>query len=328
MESWTFIYAADMQPGSPRSFRYAPAWAENWQTAMQQIQEIKPELALIGGDLTRDGSIHDFELAAAKADLDTLGCPYHVIPGNMDTGNKHAPCQGARDDRNDQELNVTSEQLRNFSQYFGPIHWSVIHKNVRFTGFYAALAGSGLPEETDMWRMLEQLKDLPQMTHHVAIIHYPLFLDSMNDRTFDLTRVEEYIPWYFSIDREHRYRIVELLKASGISVVISGHIHCCKTDALDGIRYIKAPATSMSQLSSRWPDGHGTLGFLRFDVTDDGIREEMIPLQKVSCAKGYGPGGHPKPEQRNYSLAWEKPTDPDPTPDKASEAMPDNAPQG
>lgn len=295
-----------MQPGSPRSFRYAPAWHENWRTAMEQIRRINPDLVLVGGDLTRDGNLHDFELAAAKSDLIALGCPCHVIPGNMDTGNKHAPCQGARNDRNDLELNVTSHQIRKFADYFGPIQWTFVHKNVRFTGFYEALAGSGLPEEDKMWRMLDELRHLSRADHHVVITHYPLFLDTIDDRTFDLTRPEEYIPWYFSIDREHRLRIVDLLKTAGVNIVISGHVHCLKRDVVDGIRYIKAPATCMSQLTQRWPDGDGTLGFLRLDVTKDGIRDELIPLQRISTATGYGPGGHPKPKQRDYSLAWQR----------------------
>ncbi|MHC4873977.1 MAG: hypothetical protein ACYTFY_19175 [Planctomycetota bacterium] len=32
-----FVYAADMQPGTPKSFRYRKAWRENWFTARQQI---------------------------------------------------------------------------------------------------------------------------------------------------------------------------------------------------------------------------------------------------------------------------------------------------
>lgn len=308
MRTWTFAHVADMQPGSPRSFRYAPSWAENWRTAMEHIRLINPDLVLVGGDLTRDGHIHDFEYAATKADLETLGCPCHVVPGNMDVGNKRAPCQGAWNDRDDMALNVTSAQLRRFVHYFGPINWTIVHKNVRFTGFHDALAGSGLPEEAEMWQFLKGLKKLPHTNHHVVITHYPLFLDNIDEPTFDLTRQEEYLPWYVSIDREQRFRIVDLLKASGVNIVISGHLHCFKKDIVDGVCYIKAPATSMSvpQLTQRWPDGDGTLGFLRFDVTIDGIRDELIPLRKLSLSTGYGPNGHPKPEQRDYSLAWEK----------------------
>ena len=50
--------------------------------------DIQQELLLIGGDIARDGLIHRFELENIKQDLDALPFPYHVIPGNMDIGNK------------------------------------------------------------------------------------------------------------------------------------------------------------------------------------------------------------------------------------------------
>lgn len=63
MQPWTFVHATDIHVGSPRSFRYAPAWKEHWQTARQQILEIGPDLLLLGGDLARDGNVHRYELA-------------------------------------------------------------------------------------------------------------------------------------------------------------------------------------------------------------------------------------------------------------------------
>lgn len=52
--------------------------------------------------------------------------------------------------------------------------------------------------------------------------------------------------------------------------------------------------------------GDPTLGFFKYDVSTDKIEKSFIPLAKVSTRKGYGPGGHPSPEERDYSKAWEK----------------------
>jgi hypothetical protein len=63
----------------------------------------------------------------------------------------------------------------------------------------------------------------------------------------------------------------------------------------------------MPQWQDRFPDGDPRLGFYRFDVDDEGIRDTFIPLERESTAEGaYGPGGHPQPEERDYSLAQEK----------------------
>ena len=305
MTPWKFVHVTDMQPGSPRSFRYAPAWMDNWRTAMQQIRDIMPELILVGGDLTRDGAIHDFEFVQAKADLDTLSAPYFVIPGNMDTGNKHAPYDGARG-RDDPALNVTGPQLTAFANHFGPVQWTTVQHDVRFTGFYAALAGTGLPQEAEMWALLESLADMPPTRHHVVMTHYPLFLDQPDEPTWDLRQTDEYLPWYFTIDRDHRQRMIRLLRASGMNVALSGHIHCYVVREFDGVTWIKAPATSAAQFGDHWPDSDSTLGFLEFTVDGDTISHRRIPLSRVSTAVGYGPGGHPPAAARDYSLAWEQ----------------------
>ena len=97
---------------------------------------------------------HDFEFEIAKRELDALSYPYYAIPGNMDTSNKHTDKNGATG-REDIRLNVTAEQLDRFVSFFGDFPWSFVHKNVRFSGFYAAVAGSGLSYETRMWHWLE-----------------------------------------------------------------------------------------------------------------------------------------------------------------------------
>ena len=85
---WSFVHVSDLHVGSPRSYRFQPAWNENWQTARQQIQEIAPELVLIGGDLTRDGATHTGELNLVLEDLAQLGPECLIIPGNHEVGNK------------------------------------------------------------------------------------------------------------------------------------------------------------------------------------------------------------------------------------------------
>ncbi len=307
MDRWTFVHVTDIHVGSPKSYRFAPDWAENWQTARRQILEINPDLMLAGGDYTRDGAIHPFELQAVREDFDRLPFPWRAIPGNMDTGNKHATvssrCQTKRDDRS---LNVTSEQMQRFHAIFGESPWSFVHKNVRFTGLYAALAGSGLPEEERLWTFLEALPSLSCPRFHVVVMHYPLFVDSMNEPNYDLHAPEEYYKWYFGIDEPHRSRIFNIFKAANVNLVLSGHIHCRRAQTVEGIRFIKGPSTAMAQAKDFWADGDPTLGFMKLDVGEDHIGETFVPLSEVSKAVGYGPGGHPLSDQQDYSLAWEK----------------------
>jgi len=295
---WSFVFAADIHFGSPDSYRFDPARHENWATACKQMETFGPDLALIGGDLTRDGDPHEYEFQIAKDRLETLPMPYFVIPGNMDVGNKHTPYDSKAPDAKGRYsgchfhkiLNVRSETLRTFSLYFGPPHWSFVHKNVRFSGFYAGVAGSGLHEEALFWRFLERLPDLPRPRHHVAMMHYALFADSMDEPPTDSSGRHN----YNSIFEPHRGRIFNLLKKAGVDIVLSGHIHCRRPEkVVDGIRFYKAPAVGgRPQYTTAWPDGDGTMGFLRLDVTKDNVDVRFVPVQPLSTLEARGPGGH------------------------------------
>lgn len=307
MDSWKFVHVCDTQPGSPRSFRYRPAWLENQQTAYSQIKRLQPELILVGGDLTRDGTLHDFELEEAKRNLDALEIPYYAVPGNMDVGNKFTLLQSPTPN-DDLSANVTSANLERFARVFGAFPWSFVHRNVRFSGCYAAVAGSGLPQEERFWEFLDALPRLEPAAHHVFMMHYALFLDRPDEDSPAITDPERYHDWYFAISQPHRERIFRALQKAQVEIVLSGHIHCRRpVQEFGGIRFYKAAAVGFGQWANKWADGDTTLGFFEFEVSPSGIHERFVPLEKVSTrTDGYGPGGHPSPQQRDYALAWEK----------------------
>ncbi|MFA5646205.1 MAG: metallophosphoesterase [Candidatus Ratteibacteria bacterium] len=306
-KEWKFLYVTDMQPGSPKSFRFKPAWVENWKTAREQIMNLKFDFMLIGGDVTRDGSIHRWELEEMKKDFDSMGVTYHVVPGNMDTGNKHADRQGARDDRDDRGLNITSEQLRVWKSIYGDWKWSFVHNNLRVTGICDMIINSGLPEEKELWDWIEEEKKAPRAEHHIWIMHSPPFINSPDEPNWDYTRTEEYIKWYFSIDLPGRARLMEVFKETGVERVITGHVHCMHDSFFKGILFESAPAISAVQFTEIWPEGIEKQGFYLYTVSGENIMREFIPLSVISTrTDSYGPGGHPKPETRDYSLAWEK----------------------
>ena len=306
MKRWSFVHATDIHVGSPRSFRFAPAWNENWQTARRQIVALKPDLLLVGGDVARDGTLHQYELRAVKADLDALPFPAHVVAGNMDTGNKHTDVNGPNPKRDDVSLNLTSAHLEPFAGVFGPLWWSFVHKDVRFSGFCDMIAGSGVPEEAGFWEWFDAQRRQPRAKHHVWMMHYALFVDDVHEPNWDITDPKRYYDWYFGIDEPHRSRLMAGFKATGADLVLSGHVHCRKWHRAEGIDFHINPSTAFRQWGKRWPDGDDSLGFVRYDVADKGIVGAFVPLSRTSTKKGYGPGGHPLPEERDYSIAWER----------------------
>jgi len=311
IQPWHFVYVTDMQPGSPKSYRFKPAFLDNWNTAREQIVEMHPEFILIGGDIARDGTLHTWELEEMKRDFDSMNIPYYAVPGNMDAGNKFTAVEGPRTNRRDTQICVTSELIQTYESVFGSHAWSFTHKNVRVSGFCDMLLGSGLPEEQHLKAWLESQRseqaDNPNNEHRIWLMHYALFADSIDEPAWDITKDEEYIEWYFTVDHNHRDWLFELFRDTHTERVITGHIHCRKDHVAGGIHFDLAPGTAFSQWDDRWPDGDPTLGFYRFDVDDTEMKRTFVPLAKVSArTDGYGPGGHPTEEMRDYSLAWEK----------------------
>lgn len=294
---WSFIHVADIHVGTPRSFRYQPAWNENWQTARKQILDLDPDFLLVGGDMTRDGSTHRFELEQVQADFDDLPFPTHVIPGNHEIGNKYM--KGA-------PMSIQPEFLDRYASVFGPSEWSFDYRGVRFSACNAFLLGSGLPEERLLrtW-LLEQGRREPARKH-VWMIHPALFADTVDEDDWDPT--DDRRAWYFALDAEPRRFLLEVFKSCGVTDVISAHIHCRRHVRVQGMNVHFAPSTAFPQWRDRWPDGDPTLGFLRFVADEANLDWEFVPLEWRSRKKGYGPGGNPGRNERDYSLAWEKPT--------------------
>ena len=303
--------------GTPRSYRFRPAVNRRWAAIKKQMSAVDAKFLLHGGDVTRDGAYHEYEYQQAREDLDALPFPVFVIPGNMDVGNKHAHTNGAKtkweqqgigwDDR---ELNVTEKRLDLFARYFGPIQWSFVSEEVRFTGFYSAVAGSGLPQEAHLWRLLERLPDLPRTQYHVAVMHYWPFMEQPHEPDWDLTRADEYDNWYFSVSEPHRRQIWQLLRDVGVDILFCGHVHTGRpVQVADGIRvYRTAPAGNTSQLADRWPEGETRFGFHRCEVSADGIEVTFVPgSEQCEEFDSYGPMGHPPVAARDYSAAREQP---------------------
>jgi 3',5'-cyclic AMP phosphodiesterase CpdA len=314
---WTFLHACDSHLGTPRSYRFRPAINRRWAAIHRQMAAIDAEFLLHGGDLTRDGETHEYEYELARDDLDRLPFPSYVIPGNMDVGNKHAAANGSKpkwESRglgwNDIDLNMTGRRLDLFASYFGPIQWSFLYRGVRFTGFYAAVAGTGLPQERRFWRLLERLAQLPAEQHHVALMHYWPFMERPDEPAWDLTKADEYDNWYFSIDPPHRQRMWELLQQAQVKILFCGHVHTGRSvQVVDGIRVYRCPAGgNTAQLAERWPDAETRFGFHRCSVSESDIDVQFVPGDdQCEEFETYGPLGHPAVAERDYSAAREQP---------------------
>jgi hypothetical protein len=167
-----------------------------------------------------------------------------------------------------------------------------------------------LPQEDQLWRLLERLPDLPPARHHVAVMHYWPFMEQLDEPAWDLTQADEYDNWYFSISPPHRRRLWQLLRDAGVEILFCGHVHTGRpVQVVDGIRIYRASAAgNTAQLADRWSDADRRYGFHRCQVSDTGIEVTFIPGDDQCDEFGtFGPMGHPPVAERDYSAAREKP---------------------
>ena len=289
---------------------FVPQSTSAGRPSKRQMAQIDAEFLLHGGDLTRDGETHEFEYAQARDDLDTLPFPVFVIPGNMDVGNKHAARSGAKRKWeelglgwNDPDLNMTEHRLHLFASYFGPIHWTFLHRGVRFTGFRACRMKTGCggcraparPAACPPSRGCDALLAIHGGVgrtrlgpHERGPIRQLVFLHRPAPSPATLAAASS---------RRRRHPVPRPRAHRAPRSGCRRHPHMCTQ-----------PAGNTAQLAERWPEADTRFGFHCCEVTDAGIEITFIPGDD-QCAEfdSYGPMGHPPVGVRDYSAARESP---------------------
>jgi outer membrane protein assembly factor BamB/predicted phosphodiesterase len=152
------------------------------------------DFVLVTGDVTEMGTLQEIKLA--KEILSKLTKPFHLIPGNHDTGWSES---GGVD----------------FIEQFGDDKFTFDHKGYRFiacaSGPYVRMSDGHIPRDATVW--LENiLKITPKEMPVVFINHYPI------DNSLD--------NWYEATDRIKKYNV---------QYAICGHGHANKALNFEGI---------------------------------------------------------------------------------------------
>ncbi len=170
--------------------------AEDLREVVQDINSLPGiDLVMLSGDITEMGSNAELELA--KAILDSLNMPYHIIPGNHDTKWSESGCT-------------------RFSELWGNDKFNFGFKAYRFIGMHQGplmRMGDGHFAPEDLRWLDSQLAALSDKNQPIIFVsHYPL------DPSID--------NWYEVIDR---------LKRFNVKVVLCGHGHHNKVLDFEGI---------------------------------------------------------------------------------------------
>jgi 3',5'-cyclic AMP phosphodiesterase CpdA len=202
-----------------------PEAERNWSAVLRHVEAAQPDLVVHVGDLTVDGAHRPEELDLAKEQLDRLPRPWRAVPGNHDVGENPTADAAARDE-------VTAERLARWRAVLGADHWAADIGPWRVVGLDALLFGSGIAAEDDQWAFLEDT--LGRRRNTVLVTHKPLTADNDELAT---------APAYRFVPAPARQRLVELSRAGGVEIVLSGHVHQQRALEAAGLRHLWVTTT-------------------------------------------------------------------------------------
>ncbi len=253
------IQIADLHLGAGREHHL-----DNWRKVRAWIASVRPDLAVVNGDMIMSDPDSETDHAFARAEIDRAGIPCRFLPGNHDIGDNVV--FGKMPQR------VNAERLARFRRHYGDDRWSFTAAGWTFVGINAQLFGSGgMPEEADQWAWLEN--SLAHSAGPVALFaHKPLFLDQPAETDTDDPALRQ-----SCLDAASRARLLALCHKAGVKLISSGHKHQTRTFSLEGIYYFWGPSTACvngAPTALHW--GTREVGFIDYRFRDDGSFEHRI----------------------------------------------------
>ncbi|MEW2918481.1 metallophosphoesterase [Ruegeria sp. ANG10] len=232
---------------------------------------------------------------AYRAIVSDLTMPIHVLPGNHDIGD--TPISGGP------ASPTTPKMIEAWEKEFGAQYHSFEKGGVRFLLLNAQLINSGLQDEVDQRRWVEnelaaaQGQRVMLMLHHPAYLCYPDELDH-----------------YDNTDQPGRGWLLGLLEKHGIEAMFSGHAHNFWYDRYGETDFYLAPATSFvrqdysEMLRAVPPEGSefgrndaAKLGYFVVNVYENGHVTKFVRTNGTELTPGEKPTGdlqHLAPDPR------------------------------
>lgn len=185
-----------------------PVFQLNWCMARKALLAHAPDLVIHTGDAAISDPDRAEDLRFAKEEMDRLGLPYLIVPGNHDIGDNPLPAEWL----GKQPKPCTEARRTVWREVFGPDFWVQEIEGIRFVGLNAQLFGTGLAAEAEQWEMLREAFGAGGRI--VLVTHKPLY--SQTDGS-DLP--------LNSIPEADSREIEALARDACVLLHLSGHLH-------------------------------------------------------------------------------------------------------
>ena len=175
----------------------------------QAINNENPDLVIHLGDIVHPvphQSTHASASNVAQEIMGRLSCPYYLVPGNHDVGDKDNPTVPAHI--------VNDDFIGYFHEHYGASYQSFEHKGIHFIILNSPVLNSGLKEESLQREWLE--KDLEEHKEDRVHIfsHYPPYLFTPDEPSN-----------YDNLDQPERQWLLELIEKYRVEAFYAGHVH-------------------------------------------------------------------------------------------------------
>lgn len=178
--------------------------------ALVEEEKLEPDLILLTGDLSQDGSIHSYEKIAMA--MEQFNCPIHWIPGNHDVFSTMR--------------NVFAASQLNDEKIIDVDNWCIVLLNSLDLGHVPGLL---TPQELDHLR--QSLAATNAANKIVCLHHHPIAIGSAWLDNLGLVNHEDF---FTIIDDDPQ-----------IKLVLHGHIHQEFKGYRKGVCYLSAPSTGI-----------------------------------------------------------------------------------
>jgi 3',5'-cyclic AMP phosphodiesterase CpdA len=254
-------------------------FVSNWRRTLTRIAALAPDLVIITGDLAINGPEENAELAFARAEIERLGPPWRVLPGNHDIGDE-PPGQ-------DPSQIIDGPRLQRWRRWFADDWWIAESPEWRLVGLNAQLFGSGLADEARQDEWLEAVLSAPEARDIAIFLHKPLFVESIADAASP-----------DCVTPAPRRRLLNRFARAPVRMVACGHMHCYRHARHGALDLLWAPATSFL------PDADDRLGRLRGAVDDPApARTVLGVVLHAFTARGWSHHCVTMPELPHRTLA-------------------------
>ena len=207
---------------------------ERCRYVVEEINRRAPDFVVHLGDITHPGpGTPAYEESAQRFHqvFAELECPFHLVPGNHDIGEKAFPGDPLADQ--DARLTVNDDMIAEYERYFQSQYHAFEHESCLFVVMNGMIVNSGLAAEDRQRRWLESLLADNDSRRTFVFSHYPPYLSHVGETGH-----------YDATDEPGRSWLLGLFARHGVEAQFAGHVHNFFFNRHRGTSMYVLPSTS------------------------------------------------------------------------------------